>query len=119
MTQAQTGLQQLTAWRKAGKHLPRFMRDFHDQKALFKTVHALTGDPDPANPLPVTWVNAQIYVIDYFLWCMARHGYTLQKSRANMPFEDIHAAIKQVSDSEIAMLKSLFQQNIPANKGDS
>jgi hypothetical protein len=81
----------LQKWRKDGKHLPGFMRDFHDQKDLFKTIHnqyELYEKQGHRNS--PSWVDAQIYVIDSFLWFMAGHGYTLQRCRANQEFLDLH-----------------------------
>jgi hypothetical protein len=60
------------------KHLPKIMRDSHDQKDLFKAIDNTFSQPD-ANR--VNWVDAHIYTIDTFLWVMAAHGYHLQKSR--------------------------------------
>lgn len=84
-----------------GDYLPKFMRDFHDQKLVFKYIDhvlhnaklnakkkddrigatSLGGLPD--------FVAAHTYTIDFFLWVMARHGYVLQKSRKDLEFEDI------------------------------
>lgn len=40
-------------WRREGQYLPEFMRDFHDQKDLFKAlqdvVDRATGEDSPAN----------------------------------------------------------------------
>lgn len=74
-------------WRKDGKHLPEFMRDFHDQKDLFKAMHETTVWPD--NEISgITWVQSHILIIDVFLWFMARHGYTLQKTRTRLTDAD-------------------------------
>ncbi len=88
----------VSAWRSAGLHLPPVMRDFHDQKDVFKLVHDLTEPPEDSRINHPSWVDGQIYAIDTFLWCMARHGYTLQRSRARLPFESLDdsiAAMKQ------------------------
>ena len=79
----------VVAWRAKCKHLPPFLRDFHAQKDIFKLVHHLAPPPVDAMVRQPTWVEGHCYVIDVFLWCMARHGYTLQRSRAQLPFEDI------------------------------
>ena len=34
-------IQALNAWMKSGEYLPAFMRDFHDQKDIFKAVYEL------------------------------------------------------------------------------
>lgn len=107
-------------WRKAGKHLPPFLRDFHDQKDVFKMVHDLTvpAEPDPLIRRP-SWVEAQVYVIDTFLWCMARHGYTLQRSRARLPFESLADNIAAMSKSESAAFNRLLSGAATANDGEA
>jgi len=59
-----------------GKHLPNFMRDFHDQKDLFKRIAELKN-------CPMDWRTAHIYVVDFFLWYMGAHGYELRKVRSD------------------------------------
>ena len=78
-------------WLESLKYLPSFMRDFHDQKDLFKCIHERT-DPSPDD---ITWVQGHIYVVDKFLWFMARRGYTLQKNRTNLSFRDIEEDIRE------------------------
>ncbi|STI23922.1 Uncharacterised protein [Escherichia coli] len=39
--------------------------------------------------------DGHIYVIDTFLWYMARCGYTLQKSRKNVEFKDMQDDIER------------------------
>ena len=76
-------------WRKSGKYLPRFMRDFHDQKDTFKAIHETVAVDKHHYAKDVSWVAGQCYVIDIFLWHMARHGYVLRKVDAKLPFDDI------------------------------
>jgi len=76
--------QELKTWIESGKHLPEFLRDFHDQKDIFKTIHQKYQNPN--KPPNVNWIDAHIYTVDWFLWYMASHGYTLQKSRADQNF---------------------------------
>lgn len=80
-------LQELDIWLKSGEYLPEFMRDFHDQKDLFKTIHSLYRDSENVNDMP-NWVQGHQYVIDWFLWYMASRGYTLQKSRKKLKFRE-------------------------------
>ena len=76
-------------------YLPPFMRDFHDQKELFKDIQRMVEKRKKAEPNytyldGVSWVAAHVYVIDFFLWFMAQHGYTLQKCRrGDVDFHDI------------------------------
>lgn len=82
----------------SGQYLPEFMRDFHDQKLLFKFLNEIvdnakrkaTSTTEMQLSYMPDWMAAQIYVVDFFLWSMARHGYTLQKSRRHIAdFSDI------------------------------
>jgi hypothetical protein len=83
---------------ESGQYLPEFMRDFHDQKLLFKYLNEVVCNArekaESTNKMQLEklpdWVSAQIYTIDFFLWVMARHGYTLQRSRKKISdFEDM------------------------------
>lgn len=90
----------LDKWRNSGKHLPGFMRDFHDQKDLFKYMDevvegGMKRHGSACELGDVTFRKAMIYTIDIFLWVMARHGYTLQHSRAKLPFENIEETVRQ------------------------
>jgi hypothetical protein len=76
------------------RYLPQFMRDFHDQKDLFKSVEQNLGREE--EPYAVPWSNAHCYVIDRFLRFMAAHGYTLQRCRVkDVEFADIFATIQE------------------------
>jgi hypothetical protein len=98
-------------WRNEGKHLPEFMRDFHDQKGLFKTIHEETGCEFP------TWVQGHIYVVDVFLHYMARHGYTLQKTRTRVnDFRDIQKTVSDATNNRRNALASIFKR---VNKHDT
>lgn len=73
---------ELKAWRKDGRHLPEILRDFHDQKDLFKTIHEQYRLDEPKEGRdPINWVQAHIYTMDAFLWFMAAHGWTLQRNQ--------------------------------------
>lgn len=67
---------------RKGNHLPEFIKDFHDQKDLFKTIQKWADGQNSFNDLSNSWVENQIFTIDYFLWCMALHGYKLQKIKS-------------------------------------
>lgn len=78
-------------WRENGKHLPEFMRDFHDQKDLFKSMaHYFNNSCE----MPVSLTDGHVFTVDWFLWFMAAHGYTLQKTRTNCDdFHELSATI--------------------------
>ena len=78
----------LIKWLQSAEYLPEQLRDFHDQKDFFKSMHTLYQDGEGAEDKP-NWRDGQIYTIDWFLWFMASRGYTLQKSRKkNLNFHD-------------------------------
>jgi hypothetical protein len=79
--------------------LPEFMRDFHDQKDLFKAIHQLYSSNPDNPPIPGNWVDNHVFVMDYFLWFMAKRGYTLQKYRGKK-FEtvDIYETIREQNE---------------------
>ena len=82
----------LSKWLKSGEYLPVFMRDFHDQKDVFKAMHhVITNANENGNPR-----DGHIYVVDTFLWYMARCGYTLQKSRKDVDFKDMDVDIERM-----------------------
>jgi len=104
-------------WLESGDYLPEFLRDFHDQKDLFKYLDEVrersvkkNGGSYMAN---MTFREAQIYTIDIFLWVMARHGFALQRSRKRLCFPDIEDTIardrKRRDQDALSVLKSLFQ----------
>ena len=76
-------------WLKSGEYLPDVLRDFHDQKNTFKAIHHLVQVQGIHGSAPVDWVSGHCYVIDVFLWWMAKRGYTLQRSRKKIDFSDI------------------------------
>ncbi|MDY6885039.1 MAG: hypothetical protein SWL02_14835 [Pseudomonadota bacterium] len=70
----------LLKWLDRGEHLPEQLRDFHDQKNFFKSMHFLQAS-ESENFREISWRDGHVYTIDRFLWFMATRGYTLQKTR--------------------------------------
>ena len=104
-------------WRKAYLFLPKLFRDFHAQKDLFKSIHE---HMDTSKALPqgetVNWITAQCYVVDVFLWFMARHGYTLQKSRTKLDFNDLETTLKECEDLRNKRFADMLNNHIKDNK---
>lgn len=104
----------LDSWLKAGRHLPTPMRDFHDQKALFAAMHALqdagaTGPKSSVDQLyEVSPVVGHVYVVDRFLWFLARRGWTLQRSRADLPFSDLVTDVQAVATERRALFGEML-----------
>jgi hypothetical protein len=102
----------LIAWRQNGGHLPAFMKDFHDQKDLFKTIHQIYTKAEEGKAISMqempNWREAQCYTIDWFLWFMATHGYTLQRSRRDLPFSDIDQTINESREASVKALSLIL-----------
>lgn len=81
----------LIEWLQSGEYLPGFLRDFHDQKDVFNAMHDTIGNANENGNAR----DGHIYVIDTFLWYMARCGYTLKKSRKNVEFKDMQDDIER------------------------
>jgi hypothetical protein len=88
------------------------MRDFHDAKKLFKRLDEIVSNrrkrhfeenpylasmPKEMQHVPgcINWVEAQIYVVDFFLWYMGKCGYTLQKTRQKGKYADVEYDLEQ------------------------
>lgn len=83
------------AWLKSGEYLPEPLRDFHDQKEVFKAIHQTINVEGHEYAKPVNWIAGQCYVIDIFLWWMARRGYTLQRTRRRGDFRDLETDVAE------------------------
>ena len=95
----------LSQWMKDGEYLPDILKDFHDQKDLFKAMHAAYSGDDKDEQMP-SWVNGHIYTIDWFLWYMGRRGYTLQKNRSNVDFDSLRSAETELYPSDLKQSRS-------------
>lgn len=99
----------LEAWLKSGDYMPSRLRDFHDQKDLFKCMHDFYSAAfrDPKNEqwgIP-SWTGCQVYIVDFFLYFMAMHGYTLQRSRSDLPFYSLDESVGEFQDMQAETLK--------------
>lgn len=98
-------------WRQDGLHLPKFMRDFHDQKDLFKTIHE-TFEIKPGGENDVPWATGMEYVIDVFLWFMALHGYTLQRTRKRGEFRGIDERIAEANRRRRGQFSAMLEKEV-------
>jgi len=97
----------MQTWLK-GQYLPECLRDFHDQKDLFKAIHETTRVEGHPYAGKVDWVAGQCYVIDIFLWWMAQRGYTLQRSRTRMEFRSLRADVEAAQMARRAHLSAIL-----------
>ena len=94
---------------ESGRYLPTFMRDFHDQKDLFKSISEWAYKDNP-NQDDISWVQGHIYVIDIFLHFMALHGYILKKTQSKEKTYNIYDTLKQYSNKRVEVLQTLFKR---------
>src|SRR5687768_4809371 len=94
------------SWLDSAEHLPLLMRDFHDQKDLFKAIHRWAYADGTKEPC--SWADAHIYTVDMFLCYMAVHGYTLQRCRANVDFCDLGASLKADREERMEQFAALI-----------
>ena len=85
-------LKPLSDWLLSGEYLPEFMRDFHAQKDVFKAMHHVIVNANQNGNAR----DGHIYVVDTFLWYMARCGYTLQRSRKQVEFRSMEDDISKM-----------------------
>jgi len=95
----------LSEWLQSGEYMPTEFRDFHAQKDLFKAMHnTIHSANENGNPR-----DGHIYVVDTFLWYMARCGYTLQKSRKKLPFMDVEDDIQRYKNEITHAFQSMLK----------
>ena len=95
-----------------GRYLPQWFRDFHAQKDFFKYMHHRI---EPGKRLSVSWVDGHIYVIDFFLWFMAKRGYTLQKCKSKTSdglFLDIHKELDDFRESRTEDFVAILEKHV-------
>lgn len=98
------------------KYLPDFIKDFDDQKVLFKRLDRLVQARNDVYTKDVNWIAGQVYTIDVFLWFMAKHGYTLQKNRRKIEFENIYddldAFENELNEQHANFLKQIINERM-------
>jgi len=107
-------MRDLEEYMHSGEYLPEFMRDFHDCKDLFKRINEIVSNAkakDPTRDLP-NWITAHIYTVDFFLWYLAVHGYTIQKNRKQIDFIDLE---EDLADARNRWLEQ-FKQELAAER---
>ena len=98
---------------RSGEYLPDILRDFHDQKDVFKAMHKIIQER-PADPIiRPDWITGQCYVIDVFLWFMAQRGYTLQRSKRHCDFRDLATDVRLAHEEKTLGLEPKSAENKP------
>ncbi len=99
------------------ENLPDFIKDFHDQKDLFKAIYEQYSEGNNKELLSkVNWVDAHCFTIDVFLWWMGRHGYKLQKARKKgVEFFDVNETIEHYTN--LRKSKSIMSFGVSTSNG--
>ena len=103
----------LEQWMKDGSYLPKFLRDFHAQKDIFKWLWRKTDADKNDTFNGMNWISAHIFAIDYFLWFMAKHGYTLQPVRKDFEFRDWTTTIDSLKQEEAEAFRKMMEERKP------
>lgn len=77
-----------------GLYLPEIFRDDKKRLKLMKIIKNIISENDHKNLQDLTIKNLHVLIVNKFLWLMAEHGYTLQKSRAEIDFSDLKSLIE-------------------------
>jgi hypothetical protein len=94
-------------------YLPDFMKDFHDQKDIFKAIHQLYADNESLQKMPNSWCDNHIFVIDYFLWFMGQHGYKLQRVRKKgVEFYNLNETVEKMLNKRNSGLMDILKQHV-------
>ncbi len=114
-------LRSLDGWLEAGLHLPPYLRDSSNQASLFRYLakvqeksiqNHLRKHPSmteaSARRFEVDSISAHVYVIDTFLWILAKFGYTLQRTR--YPLDRVYDLPATMRIEEEERLKELGEQ---------
>lgn len=109
-------MSELQRWLDSGRYLPDPLRDFHDQKDVFKAMHEIIDVQGHDYAKSVNWRDGQCYVIDIFLWFMARRGYTLQRSRQKLTFRDLDADVADAEERRQMHMTALLNSGVIASK---
>lgn len=106
----------MESWLNNHEHLPVVLRDFHDQKDVFKAMHSIVlENPDALVKRP-SWIEGHCYVIDVFLRFMARRGYTLQRTRRRGEFRDLANDVKAENAKRCAAFSAALAAKPEQNK---
>lgn len=103
-----------------GDYLPSVMNDFHDQKDIFQFLATLSKKNDGFGMDEFSWVMGHVYIVDVFLWYMAKHGFTLQKCRKNLPFNNVYESTSEFlevkSKQQLTLLQSVLAKKNGGNE---
>lgn len=97
--------EEVKSYQLSQEYMPERLRDFHAQKELFKVIHELVD----TDKFGVNLFQAHCYVVDVFLWFMAAHGYTLQKSKKHIDFACLDETLKGQKNIRTDLFLKLFK----------
>jgi len=101
---------------KKQQFLPMELRDFHAQKDLFKAMHDYYAKgfaklvEEKSNHTMPNWTDGMVYALDFLLYFLAAHGYTLQRSRLPLPFASLQATIDVHREKQANVFKEFMDR---------
>jgi hypothetical protein len=103
----------MDSWLSDGRYLPTFMRDFHDQKDLFRYLDGIRerSDANAQGAPAMAGVDsraAHVYTVNVFLWVMAKNGWTLQRARKRFSFGDICESVAASTREHLEQCASIL-----------
>lgn len=102
---------EIKEWKENGKHLPKILRDFHDQKDIFSLLEEKLNIEEHEVIKNISKIEGHCYVFDAFLWLMANYGYTLQKNKTKLNFHDLEKDINEMKNKKREMFASIINKN--------
>ena len=103
-------------WIESKKYLPKFLRDFHDQKDLFKVMQVKFVEKQWDSKFEETPTFQQCQIItEFFLMFMAAHGYTLQKTKTKVEcsFDNVQDTIDNFKKEQLnAIMRTTTKQEL-------
>lgn len=103
-------------WREDQKFLPYFLKDFHDQKLFMKALAHYDGCDFFDNNPTISWQDVHCYLIDFFLWRLARFGLVMKKSRKHLDFLDIDTMLNEFDEMMAQSFHNLLKNELDKNQ---
>lgn len=97
--------QEIIDWMNRGVYLPDFLKDFHDAKDFFKPFFSVVDDEDQLN-----WIAVHCYMVDNFLWFLARFGYCVQRSNKRFEFKSLYSFVNDEKEQRAQSFVDMFNR---------
>jgi hypothetical protein len=89
-----------------GLYLPAPIRDDEERMTLINRIKSMIP-PEDAELIDLTPNDIHRLIVNKFLWFMAAHGYTLQKTRMKAPFYDLDMTMREFLAAHVSEEKEI------------